>query len=225
MQDRKLELIPIAHTGLEAAAVFEPDQDVVASRICWGINDFLDSLPRGSLRGKKTYIDTFPIGREDLRLAFTMRRSGLGTPGFQIISRLAEAGVQIMGTEDPELIERLEKEKRDLSWLVGRKKDQGERNFKKRLLDTIPQRDRFIAKNIAQTLGLGEEGILLIGYKHNVQAYLPKGIITHTPEVIISHVTEADLRMIDAWDHYQRHLGYNLWSCREQSLGAFIPGF
>lgn len=114
-----------------------------------------------------------------------------------------------MGTEDPVLIRRIDAEKRKLSHLEGRKKSQGVRNFNRWLVETAPQRDRFIARTIAQTLEQGEEGILDIGFKHDVQAYLPKGIYTYTPEIILSHVTEEDLRLIGAWEHYLRHFRYN----------------
>jgi hypothetical protein len=100
-----------------------------------------------------------------------------GSKNYEVIAGLLRKGAILMKTEDLSLV----KEERDrilkitqagstTKKLIGFLKY---RLTKNRLLD---ERDRFIAKQINETLKDGETGVLFIGAYHNVKAYLSRDI-------------------------------------------------
>jgi hypothetical protein len=194
---RKLYLIPIIHMSADmgsiapaldqlASAKLRPEvwqkhREIVAG--FWdSISQFFDSL---NVSGFKVYQDGLVAdGMEGLRIV----KEGInrGSKNYEVVGKLLEGGAVLVKTEDSPLV------KQEYSYIVKmtRSKSLKEREaaalrYKLTQSKLLKQRDDFIAKRIAESLGEGETGILFIGASHNVIPSLPADIkVVQVKEVV-----------------------------------------
>jgi len=101
-----------------------------------------------------------------------------GSRNYQIISRLIEKGAILAKTEDIDLV----RKERDWILKITQAKSRAQKldaamKFKLAKKSLLDKRDKFIAKQINDTLQEGERGILFIGAFHNVRKWLQKDIV------------------------------------------------
>jgi len=94
-----------------------------------------------------------------------------GSPNYKIIYSLVQKRAELIGTESPEL---LIKEYEFIK--KGRSTSNNEFN------QLLNKRDEFIASQINNSLGEGKTGLLFIGAKHNLAAFL-------APDIQVTNVT------------------------------------
>jgi len=101
-----------------------------------------------------------------------------GSKNYQIVLNLAERGAEIMKTEDVSL---LKEEHKYITRLAQSKSVVGKiiayAKYKPRKGRLTKERDKFIARTIAETLQEGETGVLFMGSYHDVLPYLPEDIV------------------------------------------------
>jgi len=186
---RKLLYVPVIHMesdlGSEAAIIAEKSASWIGKEK-WGkhketiarfwesIADYFASVDCSNL---KIYQDGLPadgtLGRRIVEEA--ARR---GSRNHQIVLRLMSRGAEIRKTEDPSLL----KEEYEYITALTRptspvKKAMIQAKYKLRKSHLTAERDKFVAKRIADTLNEGETGVLFIGSYHNILPYIPKDIM------------------------------------------------
>jgi len=112
----------------------------------------------------KLYQDGLPTGGNEREIV--QAAADRGSENHRLLLDLVEAGSQLVGTEDPDLL--LEEYHQLKNGLSG-----GRRQNQKGLMNT---RDQYIARRIDETLQEGEVGILFIGAMHQVDELLPQDI-------------------------------------------------
>lgn len=158
---------------------------------------YVDSL---SAAGIKIYQDGMIMGGE---IGDKIVEEGVksGSKNYKILSNLLKKGAVLVKTEDFNLV----KKERDKLLSITQAKTITQKIFallkykltKNRLLN---QRDRFIAKRIIETLGLGERGIIFIGAYHNIKEKLPKDI-----QIIEIKDIEKVRKYQRLWPFYHRY--------------------
>lgn len=220
---RTLLYIPIIHTEADLGSV---GQDI-AKR---GLREFGETLWN---RHQKTvlgfwdaiagYFDPievsgFKIFQDgmaadgELGMKIVQEATNAGSRNYQVISELIRKGSILVKTEDLDLV----KEERDWILRITQAKSRAQkldaalkyRLAKRSLLD---KRDRYIAKQINNTLQEGERGVLFIGAFHNVRKWLQKEI----------HVEE--LKEINKVKEYQKLLfSYRDNKDKVEKLGMYL---
>ncbi|MCX5810384.1 MAG: hypothetical protein NTX36_13630 [Proteobacteria bacterium] len=100
-----------------------------------------------------------------------------GSRNYQIVSELIRKGAILVKTEDLNLV----REERDWILRITQAKSRAQKldaamKYKLTKNNLLDKRDKFIAKQINDTLQEGENGILFIGAFHNVRKWLQKDI-------------------------------------------------
>lgn len=115
----------------------------------------------------RVYQDGLPAcGRE---IELVRQLSAQGSQNYRLLAELVEAGAELVGTEDPELL-RQEHERASGAALVG------ESASAARYDALMEARDRYIAARIDATLAETELGLLFMGALHRVVENLPADI-------------------------------------------------
>ncbi|MBI2836595.1 MAG: hypothetical protein HYX85_02755 [Chloroflexi bacterium] len=189
---RKLYVVPIVHQKADMGSMAPALEKLVAEEIgqaewrkheeeverFWdSIDAFFSSLDASGL---KIYQDGL-IADGAAGLKIISEGVKLGSKNYLIIGKLLGRGAKLVKTEDPFLV----KGEYDYIAKIARAKSERERETwasryrlaRDRLLH---QRDDFIAKRIAETLGEGETGVLFIGASHRVQERLLEDILVIT---------------------------------------------
>jgi len=123
----------------------------------------------------RIYQDGLPIcGRE---MDIVRDVAAQGSQNHRLVLSLVERGAHLEGSEDPKL---LLKEYRYIKAITD-EPDPKRKLKKARWLQwprswLLTQRDRFMARRIAQTLNEGETGVLFAGITHRIDKHLPKDI-------------------------------------------------
>jgi hypothetical protein len=189
---KKLLLIPIVHSEKEMGSLKSDISEIIDEKFGKEKRDehrrqvaeFWDNLrilitgilnrTQGMLI--RIYQDGIPIGGETGARLIAMGAKD-GIPNFQIVLAIIESGGIIEKTEDPALLkEEYEIVKAIVMAKTGPVRESLSEKYKNRLYDLTAERDRYIAKRIAESLNEGELGILFIGATHEVAKYLPGDI-------------------------------------------------
>ncbi len=185
---RRLLYVPIIHTEADLGSV---GKDIAARGLrefgetLWkrheetvlgfwdAIAGYFDSI---HVAGFKIYQDGMVAGGET---AMTIVQDVLhtGSRNYQIISELIRKGAVLVKTEDLNLV----KEERDWILKITQEKSRTQKlaaalKYKLAKNTLLERRDKFIAKQINDTLQEGESGILFIGAFHHVRKWLEKDI-------------------------------------------------
>ena len=186
MASRILLYIPIIHSQPDMGALSESVRKITLQKLgarVWHqkvnlINRFWstveDTLNRLSIAHEQTrlYQDGLPVCGNEVDIVKELAKKG--SLNHQLLVRLIEKGVTIMGTESPDLLieeyklTHLILESGDLKEAIRIEAMQKEAG---NLL--LAKRDIFIAARIDQTLSAGETGVLFLGMLHNIAALLP----------------------------------------------------
>lgn len=124
----------------------------------------------------KIYQDGLPAEGELGRkiLAEAAKR---GSKNHQLVLDLLERGAEIRKTEDPTL---LQEEYKYITGLLqppsAASRDIAGIHYKSRKRQLTRERDKFVARTIAETLQEGETGVLFMGSYHNILPHLPRDI-------------------------------------------------
>jgi hypothetical protein len=171
---RRLIYVPIIHTEIDMGTLGQQLRDEYLKRYgqekwkehkrfvetMWkDIEARLEALGL-AYQKVKVYQDGLPCCGKELELVKEVARGG--SLNYQLLLRLVEKGSQVMGTEDPLI---LQEEYRSI--ITGSKENVQER---------LNKRDTFIAQRIQATLLEGETGILFMGLMHRVDEKLPRDI-------------------------------------------------
>lgn len=127
-------------------------------------------------RELKIYQDGF-VGEGEKSNKIVQELAKKGSRNYQVVKSLLEKGAVLMKTEDLDLAK---KEAMLVSRLAGSKNIFSKTiNYLAYTLNKnslLQKRDAFIAKNINETLGKGEKGVLFLGAYHDVAPKLAKDI-------------------------------------------------
>jgi hypothetical protein len=110
----------------------------------------------------KIYQDSLPVCGSERALVAEL--AAQGSHNHRLIDRLMAEGAQLVGTESPALL------------LAEYRLLQMPQRTAKEAASLLEERDRFIARRIAETLAEGETGLLFIGALHQVARHLPAWI-------------------------------------------------
>ena len=137
------------------------------------IAGYFDSI---EVPGFKIYQDGMVAGGETA-MAIVREVRQTGSRNYQIISELIRKGAILVKTEDLNLV----KEERDWILKMTQAKSRTQKlaaalKYKLAKNNLLERRDKFIAKQINDTLQEGERGILFIGAFHHVRKWLEKDI-------------------------------------------------
>jgi len=188
---RRLIHIPIIHTAADLGSLSKFVQAHYA-RVCGGTSwnqredvvqalwaDIQANLDALRLDAQKTriYQDGLPICGFEEKIVRELAKAG--SSNHQLILRLLDQGVILMGTEDSQLLmEEYEMQKRRLTQGVGKNSTPEEQ--RKQMDRVLKARDLFIAERIAATLQEGEAGLLFLGALHRLDALLSTDIRVET---------------------------------------------
>jgi len=185
---RTLLYIPIIHTEADLGSVGED----IAKR---GLREFGETLWKkhqetvlGFWDAIARYFDLIEVSgfkifqdgmAADGELGMTIVREAVktGSRNYQIVSELIRKGAILVMTEDINLV----KEERDWILRITQAKSRTQKfdaamKYKLAKKNLLEKRDKFIGKQINDTLQEGENGILFIGAFHNVRKWLQKDI-------------------------------------------------
>ena len=201
--DRKLYVVPIIHTqadlGTLATAIDKAGRDRLGEDFwqehkttvtCFwdSVASFIDSL---TVAGFKLYQDGL-IADGEMGMRIVEQGVKDGSKNYEIIAQLLQRGAELVMTEDLNLVKR---EYNLLSEVVKAKSSAAmvtaSAKFKLAARELLDSRDAFIANRVAQTLGTGETGILLIGAYHNI---VPR---------LLSDIAIKEVKKIDKVRKYQ----------------------
>jgi len=174
---RYLTIFPIIHSAQELGSVgplykktfikekglMEWKQQQAVIRQLWDrINNKLQAL-KVDYERVYLYQDAFPVGMDSNKMIEEMVNRG--SRNYILIQSLMKKGACLMGTESPALLleeyERLKDENSSIQVEAG---------------DLLNRRDLFIAEQINKTLPKTRTGLLFIGAKHNLAAFLSPDI-------------------------------------------------
>jgi hypothetical protein len=185
---RTLLYVPIIHTQADLGSVGED----IAKR---GLREFGEALWRGHQETVLGFWDAiagyfdaveasgFKIFQDGLvadgELGMTIVREAVktGSRNYQIVSELIRKGAILVMTEDFNLV----REERDLILGITHARSPAQKidaalKYKLAKKNLLERRDKFIARQIDDTLQEGGRGILFIGAFHNVRKWLPEDI-------------------------------------------------
>lgn len=185
---RTLLYVPIIHTEADLGSVGED----IAKR---GLREFGETLWKRHQETVLGFWDTiagyfdsievtgFKVFQDgmaaDGELGMTIVREAVktGSRNYQIVSELIRKGAILVMTEDINLV----KEERDWILRITHAKNRAQKlnaamKYKLAKNNLLDKRDKFIAKQINDTLQEGENGILFIGAFHNVRKWIQKDI-------------------------------------------------
>lgn len=187
--NRDLLWIPIVHTQVDQGRMGETirrlyvrekgrrqwERHLRAIDAKWrGIAAWLDGLDL-DYASVVLYQDGLPVcGRE---ADIVKELADAGSQNHRLLMQLQERGARLMGTESPELLlEEYELARQVLISLESHQGSASARNQQERGKSLLEQRDRYIARRIAETLQPAETGLLFLGALHSFAAFLPQDI-------------------------------------------------
>lgn len=185
---RKLIYVPILHSSTDLGSVAAEAEKKGIERVgeegwkkhketiskFWdSVSDYLNFL---DVEGFKIYQDALvSSGEAAVQMIETVAERG--SRNYELISKLIKKGAILVKTEDRSLVQ---EEVKKIKNMAQKPSKLGKfaaalkyKLSKKRLLE---ERDAFIAKQIAETLGDGETGVLFIGTFHNILSKLENDI-------------------------------------------------
>jgi len=185
---RRLLYVPIIHTEADLGSV---GKDIAKRGVkefgetLWkkhettvlgfweAIEGYFDSI---QVSGFKVYQDGMAAGGETAT-AIVQEVLQTGSRNYQVISELIRKGAILVKTEDLNLV----REERDWILKITQAKNRTQKldaalKYKLVKNNLLERRDKFIAKQINDTLQGEERGILFIGAFHNVKKWLQKDI-------------------------------------------------
>lgn len=125
------------------------------------------------------------------------------------IRKLVERGARITGIDDPVARQRLETTYVEY-YKAGMRKDAvatkrlGEKLTRER--DSLRERrDFFAARKIDNSLTADEQGVLIMGVKHNIPLYLPADFKVTTPKQAFAGLTQDLLERYSLWQYFEPH--------------------
>ncbi|MEN6383027.1 MAG: hypothetical protein ABFC86_07200 [Rectinema sp.] len=189
--NRKLYVIPIIHAKsdmgsmasfLEAESLRSLGERVweqhtgVVEEFWKAIAQFFSSLNEGEAKGLKIYQDGLVAdGPEGIKIVREAAKKG--SKNYQIIEELIDKGAILIRTEDISVV------KEEYAYIIAiskartpREKERATIRYREAQAVLLQRRDRFIAKQIKETLRVGEKGALFIGAYHNILRLLPEDI-------------------------------------------------
>jgi hypothetical protein len=178
---RKLIHVPIVHGPEDLGAHLEAVRKAYVSRYgvrAWqlhlkSVEQFWNQVrqrlrPLRERAGKlRIYQDGMPVCGRETELARQL--AAQGSQNHRLLVELVEAGAELVGTEDPELL--LQEHER-----AHRAERLGEPASAARYDPLMEARDRYIASRIDATLAESGLGLLFMGALHRVTEKLPKDI-------------------------------------------------
>ena len=186
---RQLMYVPVIHSEADMGSMAEPLKKEFTEQFgvhVWkehvkAVDEMWEGIAK-KLNGAdfnvsqvRIYQDGLPIcGRE---MDIVRDVAAQGSQNHRLVLSLVERGAHLEGSEDAKL---LLKEYRYIKAITD-EPDQKQKLRKARWLRwprkwLLTQRDRFMARRIAQTLKDGETGVLFAGITHRIDKYLPKDI-------------------------------------------------
>lgn len=185
---RRLIYVPIIHGEADLGRLAGPVQRFslalfgeerwrahreTVSRFWDSVGAFFEELRFSRL---KVYQDGLMAGGE-LGLKIIEEGAKAGSQNHRVLLRLVQRGAEIMKTEDPSLLveeyEWLRQMAESGSWFRRLRLALAYQIRKKALMR---KRDRYIARQIDETLEGGETGILFMGAFHDVVSWLPRDL-------------------------------------------------
>jgi hypothetical protein len=118
------------------------------------------------------YQDGLPVCQHEMEIVGELARAG--SRNHQLILEMIDKGAVLVGSEDPQLLIReYEMQRRQLDRTRG-----GEAGSfsPEEAAELLRQRDGFIARRIAETLGESQTGLLFLGAAHNLDALRAQNI-------------------------------------------------
>lgn len=125
------------------------------------------------------------------------------------IRKLVERGACITGIDDPVSKQRLETTYAEY-YKAGMRKDAvatrrlGEKLTRERN-SLREKRERFAARKIDKDLAADQQGVLIMGVKHNVSLYLPADVKVTTPKQAFDGLTQDLLERYSLWQYFEPH--------------------
>lgn len=139
-----------------------------------GLNQKINSLNLDYAR-LKIYQDGLPLCGKELEIVKEVAR--LGSHNYNIILELVKKGAELIGTEEAKLlVEEYNFIKKVTGISNAQERKKAVRNAGKRRAELLIERDKFVARRIAETLKAEETGILFSGIEHEIDRFLLKDI-------------------------------------------------
>ena len=179
---RRLLWVPIIHTPEDMGKLRASVRDRHIGRggtAAWGahvraVGDFWREVRRGIGRldvepsRLRLYQDALPACGFEERIVREL--AGGGGANHRLLADLMAKGASLTGTESPHLlVEEYELNRRVLA-------GEAPADFEEKSKALLEARDRFIADRIAQTLRVGEVGLIFLGMAHSLDGRLPDDI-------------------------------------------------
>jgi len=200
---RELIYVPIAHSAADmgslagelqraweqrADAAWERHQAEVAEYWRRVRDELLGHLQRklgapcASLERVRIYQDGLPVGGAKAR-QIVEEVAARGSDNYLLVKTLLERGAHIEAAEQAHLLkEEYELVRRGLAAHFSVEAGHLQEQYRERAAALLNQRDEFIARAIARTLGPDEIGVLFIGALHHILPRLPCDIsVTFIP--------------------------------------------
>lgn len=201
IRERRLTILPIGHTSEEEGRRIFEKANELAVKIYRGVNEYLAGQ---NLRDRKTYFDTFPENDPEGMARIAASQSHL--PIANVVRVLRTGGAKFVGIEDQSILDQFLKRYKSMMEKRGVRKLWKSIQYNRFLNQMDGVRDRKTAEIIGETLGAGEEGILIIGYSHFVQQFLPADIQTHVPADAYKYITRSEVRAARAAKEFERYI-------------------
>lgn len=170
---RKLLIVPILHTKEDMGSL--GNHLSMADGYTAMVSDFWREVKervKRSVNGTarvKVYQDGLPDTQKELVEKII---SEVQSPNYELLRSLKDKGSNVLGTEDPEL---LEEEYKFTSDLVRSQENTSE-GIAVKAASLLARRDAYIVNRIDKTLNSGELGVLFIGAAHDIKERLPANI-------------------------------------------------
>lgn len=186
---RQLLYVPVIHSEADMGSMAEPLKKEFTEQFgvhVWkehvkAVDEMWEGIAK-KLNGAdfnvsqvRIYQDGLPICGKEMDIVRDV--AAQGSQNHRLVLSLVERGAHLEGSEDAKL---LLKEYRYIKAITD--EPDPKRKLKKAKWLQWPrswlltQRDRFMARRIAQTLKEGETGVLFAGITHRIDKYLPKDI-------------------------------------------------
>ena len=194
-QKRHLIIIPIIHThadygeSLGSKIPFDEEIEALKAQYWRNVFDYVRSLPFDFSK-LKVYQDGLPNVSPEL-VTYVVNRAK--PVNYDILRWLRKQGADIVGTEDPEL---LDKEYNLLQATLithstEEKYVEAKLNYNRMKPTYSKIRSEYIAQRIKATLPEGGMGILFIGLAHEMKRLLEQEMEVSEPETIIGGSSET----------------------------------
>lgn len=185
---RRVILSPIVHTSSDLGTLSESvkaryvqesglaswqERERVVEHLWSDIEDRIDRLDV-DFRRLRLYQDGLPVCGFELQMVNEL--AGSGSRNHQLLLKLVKRGASLMGTEDPALLIReYQSHRAQLAPSEGPGRSTSPSSGE--MAELLEARDRFIARQIDQTLQEGETGLVFLGAAHRLEMPPDSGIV------------------------------------------------